>query len=192
MRADLEAAKEQDSADRAIFEASSDGLVINDAETGVVFEANPAFCQMHGYERMDGLHPSTFIHPNSHHLFERYVRAILSGQEYRTRAQDVRRDGSVFDVEVFGRGFVYQGRPALIGVVRDVTENVGAYHDLEQLVGARTREADAALLQSLRVEDILEALADGHEPAANGWRRPVGTGPATWQQAWPPHCTGPE
>ena len=33
---------------RAIWEASSDGLVVNDAETGLVIDANPAFCRMHG------------------------------------------------------------------------------------------------------------------------------------------------
>src|SRR5690242_15897833 len=110
---------QEDSAYRAIFEASSDGLVINDAETGLVLEANPAFCQMHGYDRMVGLHPSSFIHPDSHKLFEEYVCAIREGREFRARAQDVRRDGTVFDVEVLGRGFRYQGRFALLGVVRD-------------------------------------------------------------------------
>ena len=60
----------EESAYRAIFEASSDGLVINDADTGIVLEANPAFCRMHGYDQMVGLHPTVFIHPDSHHLFE--------------------------------------------------------------------------------------------------------------------------
>jgi PAS domain S-box-containing protein len=154
MSAHLDPHLQQDSAYRAIFEASSDGLVINDAETGIVLDANPAFCHMHGYERMDGLHPSTFVHPNSRHLFGEYVEAIRNGQEYRTRAQDVRRDGSVFDVEVLGRGFMYQGRPAMIGVVRDMTEHVRAFHDLEQLVGARTREIE----QRRQVAEALRSL----------------------------------
>src|SRR5579864_884757 len=154
MPADLDPATDQDSAYRAIFEASSDGLVITDAATGIVLEANPAFCEMHGYERMDGLHPTTFIHQNSHHLFDEYVRVTAAGGEYRTRAQDVRSDGSLVDVEVFGRGFMYQGRPAIIGVVRDVTENVRAYHDLEQLVAARTREIE----QRRRVAEALRSL----------------------------------
>jgi PAS domain S-box-containing protein len=99
---------EQETEYRAIFEASSDGLVINNAETGVVVEANPAFCRMHGHEQMVGLHPTTFIHPDSHHLFEDYFRTVREGGEYRVRAQDARYDGSVFDVEVLGRGFTYQ------------------------------------------------------------------------------------
>jgi len=133
---------EQETEYRAVFEASSDGLVINDADTGVVLEANPAFCRMHGYDGMVGLHPTMFIHPNSQHLFDVYLRAVREGREFRVRAQDVRRDGTVFDVEVLGRGFLYQGRPALLGVVRDVTEHVRAYQDLEARVAERTREIE--------------------------------------------------
>ena len=85
----------QDSAYQAVFEASSDGLVINDADSGIVLEANPAFCQMHGYQDMTGLHPTTFIHPTSHHLFREYLRTVRESGEFRARAQDVRSDGSV-------------------------------------------------------------------------------------------------
>jgi len=142
MLAGPETLPHEESAYRAIFEASSDGLVINDAATGVVLEANPAFCQMHGYQHMAGLHPTTFIHPTSHHLFEDYLRTVREGGVFRARAQDVRRDGTVFDVEVLGRGFVYHGQFALLGVVRDVTEQVRAYQDLEERVAARTREIE--------------------------------------------------
>jgi PAS domain S-box-containing protein len=131
---------DEQSAYQAIFEASSDGLVINDAETGIVLEANPAFCRMHGYDSMTGLHPTAFIHPASQHQFEAYTRAIRNGLEFRTRAQDVRRDGTIFDVEVLGRGFLYHGQFALLGVVRDVTDNVRGYLELEERVAERTRE----------------------------------------------------
>src|SRR5215472_14923293 len=108
--------KDETTAYDAIFETSSDGLVISDAEPGTVLAANPAFCRMHGYDDMVGVHPTTFIHPNSHHLFDAYVHAIRNGLEFRTRAQDVRRDGTTFDVEVLGRGSVFEGRFALLGV----------------------------------------------------------------------------
>ncbi|HEY1297624.1 MAG TPA: GAF domain-containing protein [Chloroflexota bacterium] len=144
---------DEDTAYHAIFEASSDGLVVSDAETGIVLAANPAFCRMHGYDDMVGLHPTTFIHPNSHHLFEAYVHAIRNGLEFRTRAQDVRRDGTTFDVEVLGRGFVFEGRFALLGFVRDMTEQVLADQNLEDRVVERTREID-------RRRQVAEALSE--------------------------------
>jgi PAS domain S-box-containing protein len=148
----------EESAYRAIFEASSDGLVINDPETGLVLEANPAFCQMHGYERMVGLHPTVFIHPDSHHLFADYMRTVRDGREFRARAQDVRRDGTVFDVEVLGRGFIYRDRLALLGVVRDVTEQVRAYQELEAHVAARTREIERRRQVAEGLRELLQVV----------------------------------
>jgi len=145
--------QEPEPAYRAIFEATSDGLVINDPDTGLVLEANPAFCRMHGYERMTGMHAADFIHPSSQPLFEAYVQAVTAGREYRCRARDVRRDGSVFDVEVLGRGFQYQGRFAMLGVVRDATEQVQAYEILEQRIAERTHEIQ-------RRQQVAEALGE--------------------------------
>ncbi|MBV9602617.1 MAG: GAF domain-containing protein, partial [Chloroflexi bacterium] len=127
---------------RAIFEASSDGLVVNDLDTGIVLAANPAFCRMHGYDQMAGLHPSIFIHPSSLPLFGAFMRAVRAGEEFRCQAQDVRQDGTLVDVEVLGRTFTYRGKPATLGVVRDVTERVRAYEVLEQRVAERTREIE--------------------------------------------------
>jgi len=172
------ALREREHQYRAIFEATSDGLVINDAETGIVLEANPAFCRMHGYTQMVGLHPSSFIHPDSHQLFEQYIQTVRQGGEFRTQAKDVRRDGTVFDVEVLGRGFTYRGRPALLGVVRDITEqlsqarlrevaalaaeNARLREDAERR--ARTNEAlyqaDEQLYRSLELDQVLQALVD--------------------------------
>lgn len=143
---------------RAVFEASSDGLVITDLDSELVIAANPAFCRMHGYERMDGLHPTTFIHPGSHHLFRDYLRAVREGREFRTRAQDVRRDGTVFDVEVIGRGFIYAGKPAILGVVRDVTDQARAYRDLEQRVVERTREIERRREVAEGLRELLAAV----------------------------------
>ena len=52
---------------RSIFDAANDGLIINDLETGLVVEANPAACRMHGYTRDEfiGLQLTAFIHPDS-------------------------------------------------------------------------------------------------------------------------------
>src|SRR5690606_12816170 len=113
---------------RSIFESTSDGVIINDIETGIVVAANPACCRMHGYEAEEfiGLHPTAFIHPDDHWQFVDYIREIRSEGESRRRARDVRNDGSVFHVEVYGRRFVYRGGPHVLGVVRDVSQQVQA------------------------------------------------------------------
>ena len=144
---------------RNIFETASDGLIIHDVETGRVVEANPAAGAMHGYAREEfiGLHPTTFIHADSQHLFSEYVQAVQSGGVFQPLAVHVRRDGSPFYVEWRGTSFAYQGRPCLLSVVRDVSERVQAERLLQQRVEARTRE-QAALLE------ISQTLASALEP----------------------------
>jgi PAS domain S-box-containing protein len=132
---------------RRIFEATSDGLVVNDLDTGLVVEANPAFCRMHGYayEEMIGLHPTQFIHRDDHGLFVKYLKAIAAGGEFRARAREVRKDGSVFDVEVHGTTFLFRGRPHVLSVLRDVSIEVQSTRLLEQRVAERTHELASLL-----------------------------------------------
>ena len=141
---------------RSIFEATTDGLAINDFETGRLLAANPAFCRMHGYDDMTGMHPTEFIHPDSHYLFEEFVRVTREGGEFRCRARDVRKDGSVFDVEVRGRAFVYHGRPALLGVVRDMSEQT--YRE-QQYRGVFEATTDSLLIHAPGDLRVVEANA---------------------------------
>ena len=138
---------------RAVFEASSDGLVVNDAESGLVLAANPAFCRMHGWDDMTGFGPSDFIHPSSLYQFSHFLSAVREGRDFKCRAWDLRRDGSILHVEVYGRGFVFQGKPAGVGVVRDVTEQMQAYEMLERRVAERTHEIE-------RRREVAEGLSE--------------------------------
>ncbi|MGA7672197.1 MAG: PAS domain S-box protein [Nitrolancea sp.] len=147
-----------------IFDAASDGLVVNDLETGIVLEANPAFCRMHGYDDMTGLHPSVFIHPDSHYLFADYVAALHEGRQYRCRALDVRRDGTVFDVEVLGRLISYHGQEAMLGVVRDVSEEVRAYQILEERVAERTSEIQRRQRVAEGMRELIEIVNSRQSP----------------------------
>ena len=132
---------------RRIFDATSDGLIVNDRDTGLVVEVNPAFCRMHGYEHDEliGLHPTRFIHPDDHHLFGAYIEAVSEGREFRARAREIRKDGSIFHVEVHGTTFLFRGRPHLLGVLRDVSNEVEATRLLEHRVAERTHELASLL-----------------------------------------------
>ncbi len=142
---------------REIFEATSDGLVIN-APDGTILEVNPALCRMHGYTRDEliGADLTIFIHPDSHHLLAEYLAAVRAEISFQTRALDLRKDGSTFPVEVHGARCTYGGQPAMLGVVRDVSESVQAYELLEQRVAERTRELTSLLEVSRNVASTLE------------------------------------
>ncbi|HEX6305442.1 MAG TPA: PAS domain S-box protein [Anaerolineales bacterium] len=151
-------AKESEQRYRSIFEAASDGLIINDLETGLVVEANPAACTMYGYAReaFIGLHPTSFIHPDSSHQFTKYVQAVQSQGVYVVQQVHMRREGSPFYVELSGTVYIDQGRSVLLSVVRDVSQRVHAEQLLQQRVEARTREQFTLLEISQTLASALE------------------------------------
>src|SRR3990170_3535661 len=143
---------------RSLFEAASDGLIINDVGTGLVVEANPAAGAMHGYAREEfiGLHPTAYLHHDSHHLFSQYVQTVQSGRVFEALMVHLRRGGAPFYVEVRGTAFTYQGRSCLLGVVRDVSKRVQTERMLRQRVEDRTREQSTLLEISHTLASALE------------------------------------
>lgn len=125
-----------------IFNAAGDGMILNDLEAGLVVEANPAACAMHGYTRAEfiGKQPSAYIRKDNHAQVAEWARAVQGDNKYEATVVHLRRDGTPFTVEVRGTGCIYQDRPCLLSVVRDVSARVQAEELLQQKMGARMRE----------------------------------------------------
>lgn len=121
---------------RRIFETMSEGVIIHDAATFLVVEANPAAAAMHGYDRAAfiGLHPTSFIHPDSHPLLGEYSQTVQAGGRFEALAIHLHRDGTLFHVELRGTAYNDQGRPYLLSVLRDVTARIQAEQQLQQEV----------------------------------------------------------
>jgi len=143
---------------QSIFEAASDGLIIIDLDTGLVVEANPATYTMYGYthDEFIGLHPTSFIHPDSSHRFTTYVQVVQSQGGNVSLQIHMRRDGSQFYVELSGTVYTEQGHSYLLSVVRDVSQRVHSEHLLQQRVEARTREQSTLLEISQTLASALE------------------------------------
>lgn len=152
---------------QSTFEASQDGLIINKFD-GTIVDVNPAFCKMHGYEcdELIGRHPAVFIHPDDHSLFDEYLQTVQRGEVFLGRAVDIHRDGTPFHVEVHGAPFSYKGTSHVLGVVRDVTEQVQAQQILEDEVATRTKEISAlydvtnVASSSLDLNEVMERSLD--------------------------------
>ena len=73
--------EDQEQQYRIIFESAGDGMIISDLETGLVVDANPAACEMHGYTREEfiGLHLTAYIHPDSQPLFLEAASTVQRG-----------------------------------------------------------------------------------------------------------------
>lgn len=159
-----ELATEREAQFQQLFASTNDAVIINDPETGVVVEANEAACRMHGYthDEFVGLHPTAFIHADSLPLFANYMDLARAGGDFRTRAVDIRKDGTLFEVEVSGIGFTYKGRWHLAGVVRDVSEQVKAERALAEQarLSAMAGQVGLALAESRELEPMLQRCAE--------------------------------
>jgi len=143
---------------KKIFNATVDGKIINDLESGLIVEANPAACRMHGYTREEfiGLQLITCVHPDSQYVFNESIQVFQSDGVFDTQTLDVRRDGSTFYAAWRGTAFTYHGRPCLLNIVRDVSKRVEIEQLLGQRVETRTHEQSTLLEISHTLASTLE------------------------------------
>jgi PAS domain S-box-containing protein len=142
---------------RAVFEATSDGLVILDPD-GFYVEANPAMSSLFGYthEELIGLHTSALTAPESLDVMTESLEKIKGGIGFQAQGLALRKDGTVFYAEAHLTPFTYQGKPHLLAATHDITERVHAQQLLEQRVEERTRELSFLLEISHTVASTLQ------------------------------------
>lgn len=110
---------------RMLSEHSLVGVYLYDAEHFLY--VNPAMAAIFGYsseELVGRMNPLDLVHPADRALVSENIRRRLQGEvrsiRYRFRGQ--RKDGSTVYLEAHGARIDYQGRPAVVGTLLDVTE----------------------------------------------------------------------
>ena len=114
---------------------------------------NPQMARMFGYaspaECIASCHVSDLVAPESRELVAENLRRRLRGEveQLNYGFTGLRKDGTRIAVEVFGSTLEYDGRPAVLGLVLDVSERKRAEAELERyrlqledLVLERTRD----------------------------------------------------
>jgi PAS domain S-box-containing protein len=149
---------------RALLEQSIAGVYLVDAER--VLYVNDAFARIFGRSADDLMqHARTLdlVHPDDRFMVAGNIAKRLSGQvdAIHHTFRGVRADGSTAWCEVFGRRIEYEGRPAILGTLLDVTEHRQAEQSL--------RESEAHLRAILEAAPIGMAVIDdrGHFAETN-------------------------
>jgi diguanylate cyclase (GGDEF)-like protein/PAS domain S-box-containing protein len=130
---------------RALTEASFEGIIVH--INGTILFANPAFGAMFGYKNSEivGTHVTEFFAPESRDLL---LDAIRDQLEYSYKARGIRKDDSVFPVEIIGKYCNYKGRLARVAIIRGTAEK-----DLVEALEAANKE-----LSRLSITDSLTDL----------------------------------
>ena len=105
---------------KSFFEATSEAVLIH--EQGVILDANRAAEDLLGYTTTEliGKHVLEITATESHGLL--HQRLLSPGDYPPTEAVRLRKDGSTFIAEVSARDIRYQGRPARVVGMRDITQ----------------------------------------------------------------------
>jgi PAS domain S-box-containing protein len=92
------------------------------------------------------MHAFRVIHPEYHHVFERFIKELNESGSFAGVTIDVRKDGSTFATDVIGSRITYKGKKCYLAVIRNATER------------AQAQQALADSEQQL--SDIIEFLPD--------------------------------
>lgn len=147
---------------RNIFETASDGIVIYDIGLDSVVEANPVACEMHGYthEEFIGLNPAAYMLPESLALLKTQSHAAAVGDVVEALIVHLRKDGSVFHVEVRRSTIQFGGRPCLLSLIRDVSHRIRTEKNLGKRIQSQMREQTTLLAISHTLASTLEFRPD--------------------------------
>jgi PAS domain S-box-containing protein len=125
-RRQVEAALRQSEASyRIVTEGSLAGVYL--IQDGKFRYVNPMLAQAFGYtpdELIDRLGPSGLVDPEDRDRIAGVIKRRLAGEGVASRSyfKGLCKDGSVIRVETLSRQVEYQGRPAVMGTLLDVTE----------------------------------------------------------------------
>ena len=125
--------REKESQYLSIFNAARDAFIISDFDGNIV-EGNPQACQMYGYsyDELIKLSTKNIVHPDYYYNFKRFIFETQNKGEFETESLDIRKDATIFKVDVRGSTFEYKGKIHLLRVIRDITERKQMEENLAQ------------------------------------------------------------
>jgi PAS domain S-box-containing protein len=153
-----EALKQSEERFRLLANEVVEGMVL--IENGVIFDANESFTRMYGYGlgELVGVSPVELVTPETREIVS---RRISTGSEEPYEAQGLRKDGTVFPIEIRPRRIPYEGRKVRVTSVLDLTErkrseealraSEAEYRAIFELAGVGNAQSDPETGRLVRV-----------------------------------------
>ncbi len=145
---------------RVLFEAIDDAVFIHDGD-GNILDANPAACRRLGYtrEEMLRLKTSDIDAPEFAQGFRDRLHAQLRSGSFRCEGVHRARDGQLIPVDINTSAITINGAPAVLAVMRDITQRKQAEEALSKqgqlLRSILDNMGDAVLVADLQQRIVL-------------------------------------
>jgi len=139
--------------------------------------SNPKLDEMLGYtcEEMRALGPLDVMPARIQPLVAENIRKRLSGELDRVHylTEGLRKDGTTIDIEIYGNTTEIDEKPALMGLVLDVTERARAEREIQKLQERLRDESIHDPLTGLHNRRYLEETLDRELVAAKRSQHPL-------------------
>jgi diguanylate cyclase (GGDEF)-like protein/PAS domain S-box-containing protein len=139
-----------------VFDNVADGIVIHDF-SGHYLEVNRVFCERLGYSREEllQLSPAAIHAPEDAAKFSAHSLELQEKGHLTCEMTHISREGRKIPVEVSARLIEYQGKPATLSVIRDVSERIKLQAE-ETLL----QHIDQQVLRSSSLSGLLQFICD--------------------------------
>jgi two-component system, NtrC family, sensor histidine kinase AtoS len=122
---------------RLLFESAGDAIFILDGESehiGAIVTANQAAVSMHGFNREEllAMNIRDLDAPDAAAMVPGRFRRIFNGEWIKMQINHVRKDGTVFPVDVSAGLLEYGGHRYILAIDRDITERKKAEETLQR------------------------------------------------------------
>jgi len=147
-----EALRESEANYRLLFSAESDAIVVVDAKTKEIVDANEAARTLYGYDQQEFLKLTAIELSAEPEKTAAHIEAVASGKPAEVFPGPVqrlhkRKDGKTFPVEISSGVYALRERKLVCTIIRDITERrrmeealEKSLQDLELRVNERTHE----------------------------------------------------
>jgi PAS domain S-box-containing protein len=142
---------------RFLFEQNPVPMLIYETESLLIRAVNDAFSSHYGYGKDEASSMSlTDLYPDDEKGPITELARSLRGHAYAGEWHHIRRDGTVMTIEARSHGFLYEGRPARIAVINDLTDRKNAEDELRW-----SRQRYKQLLESITDYTYSVEIRDG-------------------------------
>jgi PAS domain S-box-containing protein len=148
----------------------------------------PKLAEIFGYtleEIIEKKGPQDLTYPEDRPLVKENIRKRISGEvehiHYSFRG--LKKNGEVFDAEVFGSRVIYKGKPAVVGTLLDITERKKAEQTLKESERKyRAIFENTGTATTIIEEDITISLANQEFEKLSGYTKEEIEGKKSWTE----------
>jgi PAS domain S-box-containing protein len=149
---------------------------------------NPKLAEIFGYtleEIIEKKGPQDLTYPEDRPLVKENIRKRISGEvehiHYSFRG--LKKNGEVFDAEVFGSRVIYKGKPAVVGTLLDITERKKAEQTLKESERKyRAIFENTGTATTIIEEDTTISLANQEFEKLSGYTKEEIEGKKSWTE----------